>query len=267
MVGNTLSLFHILNRESYNEIETKILEKLFKIIIMSMDYFSNHVDLLNITIDILSDVMIECNDSVLEQLLFDRYKCIQIVLQSMVNFKSEFDNPDIGPDFFLSSSIIIEKILNIMKPILRLMNDSLEYMEKIFEENIIGLLFLVLNVRQNISLLNASCFSFYLLYVLGIRWTKLYRRNHVDFTFYYFLILPFKIQFNEIRIPLCFEVNTLFILIEFKYTNSNKFLTIHFYHSEIYCVERNSMSATCQQKLSHIYALMARKYGHKRLLI
>jgi hypothetical protein len=60
MVGNTLSLFHILNRESYNEIETKILEKLFKIIIMSMDYFSNHVDLLNITIDI--SLTFRCND-------------------------------------------------------------------------------------------------------------------------------------------------------------------------------------------------------------
>jgi hypothetical protein len=87
LLVETLDFILLLNSDSFAEIETQILKKLVKVTQIVLVLFPNHIRLSNSAITILFLISIKCSDSILESISFDRYKCIQLVMNSLVNFK------------------------------------------------------------------------------------------------------------------------------------------------------------------------------------
>jgi len=79
-------LFIHLKFDSCLKREAKILKNIVKTALLAMEYSTNNRKLQLIACVILNDVFV-CSDSVLQFVNFDRYKCIQLVMNSLLNFE------------------------------------------------------------------------------------------------------------------------------------------------------------------------------------
>jgi hypothetical protein len=70
-------------RESREKIETQILERLVDLTLKTMEFFSNQQTVQTIALLIL------LNNHILENISFDRYKSIHLVMNSLINFKDK----------------------------------------------------------------------------------------------------------------------------------------------------------------------------------
>jgi hypothetical protein len=74
------------NSNSCKETETKIFGNIFKTILLTMNSSANNQKLDLIAIRILYSILKELSDSELRMVSFDRYKCIQLVMNSLIIF-------------------------------------------------------------------------------------------------------------------------------------------------------------------------------------
>jgi hypothetical protein len=84
-------LFIHLKSDSCLKREAKILTNIVKTALLTMEYLTNNRKLQLIACVILNDVFV-CSDSVLQFVNFDRYKCIQLVMNSLLNFEDSYMN-------------------------------------------------------------------------------------------------------------------------------------------------------------------------------
>ncbi len=108
----SLLFIHI---KSCKETETKILENIIKSTQLAIDYSINHQKMQSIAIKILYHSLKFYSDSKLKELSFDRYKCIQLVMKSIINFELNDKDSDITDSFNNICADIIRIILNYEK--------------------------------------------------------------------------------------------------------------------------------------------------------
>jgi Zyg-11 family protein len=77
-----LCVFWNLTHELVEEIEGKLIEEIVDVIITAFETFPNHQKIVENALKIM------CNESILEDIVFDRYKFIQLVMNSLVRFKN-----------------------------------------------------------------------------------------------------------------------------------------------------------------------------------
>jgi hypothetical protein len=177
MIELFLLMIHM-NFYSYEETETKILQNIIKTILLVMENSTNQQKIHVIAIRILFTIMKESKDSVLHMISFDRYQCIQLVMQSMVNSRNtNMNQMAIQISYLLIKEISFEEISNLfsnksyVKTLLdfveshsektsnpdfflnlslcliwNLTDESQKICELIVEQNGLNLLFLLLNV-------------------------------------------------------------------------------------------------------------------------
>jgi hypothetical protein len=115
LIAKTLHLIFNLNSGSFREIETQILKKLVKVTQIVLALFPNHQRLSFSAISMLFLILTEYSDSVLQSISFNRCKCIQIVMQSMINSEWIDNDEDITDSFNNVCADIIRIILNYEK--------------------------------------------------------------------------------------------------------------------------------------------------------
>jgi len=86
MLMTTLAALFFLTFELLNKLDSQIVENMIDIILKLMECFSNNQEIQMYCLLILNDIHI------LQKVSFDRYKCIELVLDSTVNFKDTFPN-------------------------------------------------------------------------------------------------------------------------------------------------------------------------------
>jgi hypothetical protein len=107
LIYSTLVFIQLLNSDSFEEMEIKILEKLLKVTLIVMDLFPSHQKLQFKVIYLILSLLRECRDSVLQIVSFDKYKCIQLVMKSMINFELNDKDSHITNSFSNISSVFI----------------------------------------------------------------------------------------------------------------------------------------------------------------
>jgi hypothetical protein len=210
LLVETLNFILFLNSDSFAEIETQILKKLVKVTQIVLVLFPNHIRLSNCAITILFPISIKCSDSILESISFDRYKCIQLVMQSMINFKLNDKDSHLTDQLNYRSDIIriildyeklntsskpiyVKTLLEIIRIIVRheifdnkslleccLTNISTQTIEILVKHRVFDLYFRVLKVCFKIY--NYSIIQF-ISYVPGIHGSDRCRKTSVGFHF------------------------------------------------------------------------------------
>jgi hypothetical protein len=214
LITKTLCLIALLNFDSLRGIETQILKKIVKVTLIILALFPNQqivsASAMSASVRILTSIITECSASVLQLISFDRYKCIQLVMQSMINFESNIENSDLVHMFKNNCSIIITKILNYeksnlsskpiyVKTLLEIIEICVEYkktydnllkycltnilsetIEILVKERVFDLYFRVLKVSFKIY--DYSIIQI-ISYVPGIQGSDRYRVTSVDFHF------------------------------------------------------------------------------------
>jgi hypothetical protein len=139
-IVKTLGIICKLNINSFKEIETQILEKLIKVLLKAMALFAN---LQSIAIEILYNIVEECNGFNLQLISFDRNKCIELVMQSIINFVSNDYNSDKAYLNFEYCSDIVTKIFNNEK--------SKSYAQRVYLKTLLEI------IRKNVGLKSYYC--------------------------------------------------------------------------------------------------------------
>jgi hypothetical protein len=100
MLMTTLTTLFFLTFQLLNKLDSQVVENMIHIILKLMENFSNNQGIQLYSLLILEDIHI------LQKVSFDRYKCIQLALDLIVNFKDTFLNEE---SLFICS-VLFQKI-------------------------------------------------------------------------------------------------------------------------------------------------------------
>jgi hypothetical protein len=121
---------HSINNQISGEIDNKILEKVVEIILDAMESFPNHKKLQKKSLSLL------CHEHIIQNVSFDRFKCFQLVLNSIVKFEdSNFNLIAVTICSRLSLHLTEENKLNLtskpayIESLLNLVRNSLQFVE------------------------------------------------------------------------------------------------------------------------------------------